>query len=227
MVQENIRFYEYGDGLYNMVDLYLFGGKFFEYEDSHNHCDIDVDKILLYEKGDDEYVIRYNDVNKMIIAPLQLKINNFCDEIHKFKNNIALMSIQINDKEFFRKIREIWNKIIELIGINNAKDFVKYTIDDADEFIMVDVHKNRSFVEGNYRGELVIVLHSVTDNYLKASLVQVKIHTLINDIDVNKILVSKKESYGIKYSFKYFIGYNDNDIIRPLCIKLLQVTGYT
>ena len=32
----------------------------------------------------------------------------------------------------------------------------------------------------------------------------------INDIDVNKILVSKKEKYGKYNSFKYFIGYNDN-----------------
>ena len=37
----------------------------------------------------------------------------------------------------------------------------------------------------------------------------------INDIDVNKILVSKKEKYGKYNSFKYFIGYNDN-IIKPL-----------
>ena len=50
--------------------------------------------------------------------------------------------------------------------------------------------------------------------------------TKIDDIDVNKILVSKKESYGTKNSFKYFIGYNDNDIIRPLCIRLPQMTGY-
>ena len=28
----------------------------------------------------------------------------------------------------------------------------------------------------------------------------------INDIDANKILVSKKEPYGSKNSFKYFIG---------------------
>ena len=48
----------------------------------------------------------------------------------------------------------------------------------------------------------------------------------IEDIDVNNILVSKREPYGTKNSFKYFIGYNDNDIIRPLCIKLLQMTGY-
>ena len=47
-----------------------------------------------------------------------------------------------------------------------------------------------------------------------------------DDIDVNNILVSKKESYGNKNSFKYFIRYNDNDVIRPLCIRLPQMTGY-
>ena len=47
----------------------------------------------------------------------------------------------------------------------------------------------------------------------------------IGDIDVNKILVSKEEPPGTKNSFKYFIGYNDNDVIRPLCIKLPQMTG--
>ena len=50
--------------------------------------------------------------------------------------------------------------------------------------------------------------------------------TKINDINVNKILLSKKEPYGKKNSLKYFIGYNDNDVIRPLCTKLLQMTGY-
>ena len=44
----------------------------------------------------------------------------------------------------------------------------------------------------------------------------------IDDIDVNKILVSKEEPYGTKNSFKYFIGYNDKYVIRPLCIKLPQ-----
>ena len=47
----------------------------------------------------------------------------------------------------------------------------------------------------------------------------------IGDIDVNNILVSKKEPYGNKNSFKYFIGYNDNDVIRPLCIMLQQMKG--
>ena len=48
----------------------------------------------------------------------------------------------------------------------------------------------------------------------------------IEDINVNNILVSKKEPYGNKNSFKYFIGYNDNDIIRPICIRLPQMSGY-
>ena len=48
----------------------------------------------------------------------------------------------------------------------------------------------------------------------------------IDDIDVNKIFVSKEELYGTKNSFKYFIGYNDNDVIIPLCIKLPQMIGY-
>ena len=45
-------------------------------------------------------------------------------------------------------------------------------------------------------------------------------------IDVNKVLVSKKKPYGTKNSFKYFIGFNDNDVIRPLCLRLPQMSGY-
>ena len=48
----------------------------------------------------------------------------------------------------------------------------------------------------------------------------------IEGINVNNILVSKKEPYGNKNSLKYFIGYYDNDIIRPLCIRLPQMTRY-
>ena len=61
---------------------------------------------------------------------------------------------------------------------------------------------------------------------LKSGFYKNKTVTKIDDIDANKILVSKEEPYGTKNSFKYFIGYNDNDVIRPLCIKLPQMTGY-
>ena len=36
----------------------------------------------------------------------------------------------------------------------------------------------------------------------------------------------KKEPYGKKGPFKYFLGYNGDDTIRPLCIKLPQMIGY-
>ena len=48
----------------------------------------------------------------------------------------------------------------------------------------------------------------------------------LNGVDVNRILVSKKESYGTKNSSKYFIGYNDGDGIRPLRIILSQMIDY-
>ena len=116
-----------------------------------------------------------NDVNKMIIAPRQLKMKNFYNELNTFANNNRVMFIYNDDKEFFRKCREIWNKIIELIGINNPIDFVE--ADDHDElFITADVHKNTSFViEDNYRyghNKVVIVLHSVINDCIKTSLVQ-------------------------------------------------------
>ena len=47
-----------------------------------------------------------------------------------------------------------------------------------------------------------------------------------DDVDTNKILVSKKEQNGKYNSFKYFIGYNDINIIRPLYLFLSQTTGY-
>ena len=50
--------------------------------------------------------------------------------------------------------------------------------------------------------------------------------TKIDKIDVDKILVSKEEQCGTNNLFKYFIGYNDNDAVRPLCVKLSQMAGY-
>ena len=47
----------------------------------------------------------------------------------------------------------------------------------------------------------------------------------IDDIDINKILVSKKDQYGEYNLFKYFTGYNDN-VIRSLYLELAQMTGY-
>ena len=49
----------------------------------------------------------------------------------------------------------------------------------------------------------------------------------VSDINVNKILISKKVVYGTKKSLKYFIGYNDEeDVIRPLLLKPPLMIGY-
>lgn len=44
----------------------------------------------------------------------------------------------------------------------------------------------------------------------------------MNNVDINKIVISNKESYGKTGSFKYFIGNDDNDYIKPLCIIFLK-----
>ena len=76
-------FFENGDKSYTVVDLYINSNRDLKYIDSYNYYDIDVDKIL-FLKSDNEYIIRYNDVTKMMIVPLQLKINNSYNEINVF-----------------------------------------------------------------------------------------------------------------------------------------------
>ena len=54
---------------------------------------------------------------------------------------------------------------------------------------------------------------------------QYKSHILINNIDINKTVVSKKPPFG-KQDFKYFIGCKDNKGIRPLCIFFPEMGIY-
>ena len=90
-----------------------------------------------------------------------------------FTSNITLAPIHSDDKELFRKCREIWNKITELIGIDDPTDFVETTLDDnEDEFIMLEVEKNTSAVRDKYRNDLVFVFHSVLNEFPQTSLVQ-------------------------------------------------------
>ena len=94
-------FFENNNESYTMVDLYIHVNRFIGYKDSYNYYDIDVDNILLFKKSFNEYFIRYNDVNKMTVVPLKLKIKNFYGELHALRNNIILISIESNDKEVF------------------------------------------------------------------------------------------------------------------------------
>ena len=175
MDQENIMFSKKNnDKSYTMTGLYLNHNLSFGYEDSYNHYDIDVDKILLLKNSHDEYFVRYNDVNKKKIVPLQLKIENFYfDKLHMFTRGVTIIPICSNDDEFSRKCEEIWDKITELIGIDNPTDYVQTALDDdEDELIMVEVEKNTSSIRDKYRNFLVFVFTSVFYNSPQTSLVQ-------------------------------------------------------
>ena len=50
---------------------------------------------------------------------------------------------------------------------------------------------------------------------------QYKIHISIDNIDINKIVVSNKFRFD-KQDFRCFIAYKDNREIRPLCIFFLE-----
>ena len=72
MDQENIPFSKNQGKSYAMTDLHILGyNTCFGCEDSNNYYDIDVDNLLLLRKGYNEYFIKYNDVNKNKIVPLQ------------------------------------------------------------------------------------------------------------------------------------------------------------
>ena len=70
MGQENMTFSKNQGKSYTMTDVHILRyNTSFGYKDSYNYYDIDVDKILLLKKSDDEYFVRYNDVNKNKIVP--------------------------------------------------------------------------------------------------------------------------------------------------------------
>ena len=95
--------FENDDKSCTVIDLYLNHRKFFGYQDSYKNYDIMILMLIKYYylKSDNEYIIRYNDVNKMIIAPLQLKIKNFYNELYRFEDKNTVIFIYNDDKEFF------------------------------------------------------------------------------------------------------------------------------
>ena len=65
MNQTNM-FFENDDKSYTIIDLYRNSNRYLKYIGSYNYYDIDIDKIL-FKNSDNEYIIRFNDVNKMMI----------------------------------------------------------------------------------------------------------------------------------------------------------------
>ena len=46
----------------------------------------------------------------------------------------------------------------------------------------------------------------------------------LDSVDTDKIVVSDKFKQS-EEGFKYFIGYQEDEIVKPLCIILLQMNG--
>ena len=108
-------------------------------------------------------------------VPLQIKIKFFCNEIENHKIGDVIF-IKNSDDRFFEKMREIWNKIIKLINIDDddASDFVKKTLGD-EEYIEADVLKNTNFVKSNcLKDKTVMVLDSFINDILIASLLELR-----------------------------------------------------
>ena len=48
---------------------------------------------------------------------------------------------------------------------------------------------------------------------------------MLNSVDLNKIVVSSRRKLN-DTTYKYFCGYLNNDVIKPLCVVLPQMSGY-
>ena len=146
MDQGNITFSKNQAKSYTINDLHILG-----YNISFGTKILIIIKILMsikyLKKSNRKFFVRYNGVNNKNIVPLQIKINNFSfGELEFFADSTAEIDIGSDDEEFFIKYWEIWNKIIELIGIKDPDDFVQYYFDEngddaEDEFIMLNIEK--------------------------------------------------------------------------------------
>ena len=47
----------------------------------------------------------------------------------------------------------------------------------------------------------------------------------LSSVDTSKIVISDKFRHSDD-GFKYFIGYKEDDIVKPLCVILTQMSGY-
>ena len=171
MDPKNMRLYVTNKSSF-IVDQYQKDTCFYD-EDAYCYYDIDVNRISLFKQKENKYVIRYEDLNKMNIVSLILKIKNFYYKIHDYNDDEEMIYIENSDTGFFEKIRKTWNNITELMFIDNAPDFVKITVYDDAKYIKANILINTSFVKSTcYKDEIIIVLHFNVNTSPKASLLE-------------------------------------------------------
>ena len=72
-------------------------------------------------------------------------------------------------------------------------------------------------------GEKVLKFNNIKVN--KKELYKSKQAIELDSVDTGKIVVSDKFEHS-QEGFKYFIGYQEDEIFKPLCIILPQMNGY-
>ena len=72
-------------------------------------------------------------------------------------------------------------------------------------------------------GEKKLKLNNITVN--KKEFHKSKQAIDLDSVDTDKIVVSERFKHN-EEGFKYFIGYQEDQIVQPLCIILLQMNGY-
>ena len=77
-------------------------------------------------------------------------------------NDITIILIHSDDKELFKKCREIWNKINELIGINDLANFVVTNLDGRDDFIILKLEKRTTEEEQLLEINIEMILYFFT-----------------------------------------------------------------
>ena len=60
---------------------------------------------------------------------------------------------------------------------------------------------------------------------IKKKLYSSKEAILLDSVDLSKIVVSSRWKLN-DTTYKYFCGYLNNDVIKPLCVILPQMSGY-
>ena len=171
------------------------------------------------------------------------------DKCYDYDDELEYYNKALND--FKRLVFDKNNNIVTLINKDNYRNNITLLVSD----INIIISRNNNWIDGNdmlrdyklsiHKAKNRIIIKNFYFFYLlyirmsrktlnfddkkirKSDFYKNKNISRIDDIYVTKILVSKKELYDNKNSLKYFIGYNhDNNVMRPLCIWLLQMTGY-
>ena len=63
------------------------------------------------------------------------------------------------------------------------------------------------------------------NNTFRNTVFQISVDVPLKSVNVDQIIVSDKFKYSDE-GFKYFIGFQEGEIVKPLCIILLEISGY-